>query len=46
MTEILSDMKEISIAEPTVTIFSTLDESSEAQLRQLAEVLTTNESPA
>ena len=39
MKESLSQMKEITILEPVVTIKSTLNETSEAQLEQLAQAL-------
>ncbi|MDE7232740.1 MAG: flavodoxin domain-containing protein, partial [Lachnospiraceae bacterium] len=39
MRETLESMKEISVLEPVVTIKSTLNEESEAQLRKLAEAL-------
>ncbi|MBD5454455.1 MAG: FprA family A-type flavoprotein [Lachnospiraceae bacterium] len=39
MKESLSQMKEITILEPMVTIKSTLNEASEAQLEQLAQAL-------
>lgn len=39
MKERLSEMKDITILEPTVTIKSTLNEASEAQLEQLAQAL-------
>ncbi len=39
MKESLSQMKEITILEPMVTIKSTLNETSEAQLEQLAQAL-------
>lgn len=39
MKERLSEMKDITILEPTVTIKSTLNEVSEAQLEQLAQAL-------
>lgn len=39
MRETLEGMKELSILEPVVTIKSTLNEESEAQLRKLAEAL-------
>lgn len=39
MAEALSQMKEIDITKPMVTLFSALDENSEEQLKQLAEAL-------
>ncbi|MDE6212245.1 MAG: FprA family A-type flavoprotein, partial [Lachnospiraceae bacterium] len=39
MKEALESMKEITVLEPVVTIKSTLNGESEAQLRQLAEAL-------